>query len=325
MMFAHFLTIGRIAALAACGKLTDAIAANFAKLRLPVIEISNVTKRFYSLTALNQVSLKIPRGEVVGLLGPNGAGKTTLFKLVAGILSPDSGRIRPTGKGWPPIGYKPERLIFPNHLRVGQYLALVGQLTNIPKTNLKRVVSEGLDKVGLGEAAHKKIGDCSKGMRQRLALAQALIGDPPLLLLDEPSNGLDPGGQVEIHRCIQELHDAGKTILMSSHQLHEVVQVCTQLVILNHGQVKYQGNIAEALAARSHTIIRTDRELSPVSDPLRTLHPDIYVNGTTLVLRNEAMDMRRQVLRTLLQADFDIIHVEQKRITLDEIYAEAVQ
>lgn len=290
-----------------------------------MIEISNLSKHFYSLTALDNVSMVIPRGEVLGLLGPNGAGKTTLLKIVAGLMQPDGGSLRPGRLGWPVIGYKPERLLFPNQLRVAQYLELIAGLSNVPRADNRRAVARSLELVGLQYAANKRIRDCSKGMRQRLALAQVLIGDPPLLLLDEPSNGLDPEGQSEILGIIQSLHAAGKTIVISSHHLHEVTQACTQLVILNQGRVHYRNSMAEALAVRPHVLIQTDRDLLAVRDMMESLHPDVVVEGDRLMLRNEAMALRRPALAILIQHGFDVRHLEQKRITLAEIYATAVQ
>ena len=290
-----------------------------------MIEIQNVSKQFYTLKALDKISLTIPRGEVIGLLGPNGAGKTTLIKLVAGILFPSAGRIRPTDGAWPIIGYKPERLLYPNNLKVHQYLEMIAQLSNIPRSQVTEEVNKSLRRVGLREAAHKKIKTCSKGMRQRLGLAQILIGDPPLLLVDEPSNGLDPEGQEDIVNCLHELHVAGKTIVMSSHQLAEVTEVCTQLIILNRGKVLYQNSMAEALAVRAHTTIQVDRHLDGVSSLLQRLHPEIEVEGDTVVLSNEAMVLRRQVLSLLLHTNFDVLRVEQKRVTLAEIYTEAMR
>lgn len=290
-----------------------------------MIEINHVTKRYYTLTALQDISLRIPPGEVVGLLGPNGAGKTTLFKLIAGLLLPDQGSIHPINHTWPAIGYKPERLLFPNQLQVKQYLEIVARICNTPNREIETAVHHALSQVNLLPAAHKKIKECSKGMRQRLGLAQTLIGNPPLLLLDEPSNGLDPAGQEEIGQIIQTLHAAGKTIILSSHQLHEVTTTCSHLVILHRGQVHYQNSMAQALATRPHTVIRVDRPLGVVGDAFHTWHKGIQVQGDTLTIQNEAMGLRRHILKTILQAEFDILHVEQKHTTLAEIYAEAVK
>lgn len=292
-----------------------------------MISIQNVTKQFYQFKAIDNVSFTVPKGEVVGLLGPNGAGKTTLFRLIAGLLQPDKGKIYPHAGAWPAIGYKTDRLLFPNHLRVKQYLKIVTELSGVPHSQTERVLTEALARVDLLAAANKKIGACSKGMRQRLGLAQALIGDPPLLLLDEPSNGLDPAGQDEMHRRIQELHAAGKTILLSSHQLQEVTQVCTHLIILNRGQIHYQSSMVDALTVSPHALIETDRPItsSLLLAELYALHPGIQVEGSHIYLRDAAMRLRRDVLAMVLRTGYDVLHVEQKHITLAEIYAEAVR
>ena len=291
-----------------------------------MIELQNVTKKFYHVTAVNDVTFTIPQSEVVGVLGPNGAGKTTLFKLIAGLLKPDNGRIAPLSyRPWPNIGYKPGRLLFPNHLQVSQYLQMVAGLSNIPNHLQEKAVFDSLVQVDMVNIANRRLRDCSKGMRQRVGLAQALIGDPPLLLLDEPSNGLDPAGQADINQLIQKLHTAGKTILISSHQLPDITQVCTELIILNHGRIHYQNSMSNALALRSHITIHTDRELYPMQDALLALHEDVEIENSSLLLRGEAMVLRRQILTMLLSAEYDIVHVEEQKVTLAEVYAEAIQ
>lgn len=290
-----------------------------------MIEVRNVTKRYFSLVAVNDVSLNIQRGEVVGVLGPNGAGKTTLFKLIAGILKPDAGTISATGRNWPAMGYKPERLIYPNHLRVHQYLEMVAAISNIPSSHVKRAVAASLERVRLTEATYKRIQDCSKGMRQRLGLAQALIGDPPLLLVDEPSNGLDPDGQQLITKIIAELRACGKTVVLNSHQLGEVTDVCTQLVIINHGQILYRSTMEEALQIRPHTTIQVRGELDALVPLLHSLHPDILVNKNEITLNEGAVSLRRHILAIVLGAGLDVTHVAQKRVTLAEIYSRVVR
>lgn len=290
-----------------------------------MIKLEDVTKKYYTLTALDRVSLEIPRGEVMGLLGPNGAGKTTLMRLVAGLIFPTRGKLTAIDGSWPLIGYKPERLLFPNDLKVSQYLDLVAGISDVPKARREQVILDSLATVDLLDVASKRIGHISKGMRQRLGMAQALIGDPPLLLLDEPSNGLDPEGQTEIGRTIRALHELGKTIVISSHHLHEITQICTYIVILNEGRLHYENSMRAALALRPFVRIRVDRELNEAATLLQSLHPDIIVDKDTIMLKNNAMRMRRQILTLLLNMDFDVLRVEQKRVTLAEIYAEAVQ
>lgn len=290
-----------------------------------MIEIRNVSKQFFSVRALDNVTIQVGRGEVVGLLGPNGAGKTTLFKLIAGLLHPDSGQIRPSNGRWPDIGYKPDRLLFPNRLRVSSYLAMMATLCGIPPDAQEKAVFDALVDVDLVSQANKRIGDCSRGMRQRLGLAQAIMGNAPLLLLDEPSNGLDPNGQAEMQGLIKKLHAAGKTIVISSHQLEEITAVCTQLIILNNGQVHYQNSMVEALTISPHTIIQADRDLAEIADTVRAQHPEIRVEGNQIQLRGEAMKLRREILALMLQSQYDVLHVEQKHVTLAEIYARAVR
>ena len=290
-----------------------------------MIQLQQVTKRYYMLTALNSVSLQVRAGEVLGVLGPNGAGKTTLFKLIAGILQPDAGTIVAANGVWPGMGYKPERLLYPNKMRVTEYLRLIAGLCNITGADAERTIRRSLEQVNLLGAANKRIKDCSKGMRQRLGLAQALIGDPPLLLLDEPSNGLDPEGQADIQRHIRALRDAGKTILLSSHQLHEVTAVCSHLIILNQGQIHYENSMENALAERPHATIRTTQDLTPLHPLMQSLHTDIETHPMELILNSGAIRLRRQVMSILLSAGYDIVQVDQRRVTLAEIYAEAVQ
>ncbi len=290
-----------------------------------MLDIINVTKRFYSLVAVDNLSLKVAQGDVLGVLGPNGAGKTTLFRLIAGFLYPDSGTVRPTSGNWPSLGYKPERLLFPNHLKVSQYLAMMAEVSDLAPGNIKDSVSKSLERVNLTFAADKKIKDCSKGMRQRLGLAQAMIGDPQLLLLDEPSNGLDPEGQADICRQIKELQADGKTIILASHQLLEVTRVCTNLVILNKGSIHYQNSMQAALAERPHTKIVVDKDISLLRQLLLSLHPQIEISDREIILNLDAIKSRPNVLRILLSAGYDIVKIEQSRVTLDEIYAKAVQ
>lgn len=290
-----------------------------------MITLDNVTKRYYSLVAVDGISFTLPRGQVLGILGPNGAGKTTLFRLIAGLLQPDSGEIRPTHNHWPAIGYKPERLLFPNQMRVDDYLKMVGRLANLTAGSLETTVQETLEQVKLSDAARKRIGECSKGMRQRLAIGQSLIGSPPLVLLDEPSNGLDPEGQSDVRRLIRRLGAGGQTIVMSSHHLEEVTQTCDYLIILKQGKIHYRSTMVDALSLRPHVTIQVDDDLQPAAPMFTSMHPDVKVEGTQLILINEAIQLRRHILSLLVGIGYDIVSVNQKRATLEDIYAEAVQ
>lgn len=290
-----------------------------------MIEIERVTKRYDNLIALNEVSLSIPQGGVLGLLGPNGAGKSTLFKIIAGLLNADQGRIYPRSGGWPYTAYKSDRLIFPNDLSVQEYLTMIAKIADVGRQELPLVVSESLERVNLGTAAKKKIKDLSKGMRQRLGLAQLMVGRAQLLLIDEPTDGLDQLGQIEIRQQIQQLKEEGKTIIVSSHQLDEMTAICTHIAILGQGKLRYSNNMADALALRPRMIIRVDKSLAPLAALIHAMHPDLSFSEKELVLGENTLHLRRQILTMLLGAGYDILHADYSHITLSEIYAEVLQ
>lgn len=294
-----------------------------------MLKIEQLSKTFYSLVALDEVTLAVPEGEIVGILGPNGAGKTTLFKVITGSLLPDRtnhGRVTPlNGRPWPKIGYKPERLFFPPRMRVGQYLSMMASLANLSGRQARSATTAVVELTGLQNDLRKRLKDCSKGMRQRVGLAQALLDDPDLLVLDEPTDGLDPIGQAELHAILLDLNERGKTILLSSHRLGEVTAVCSRIAILNHGRVIYQNSMDEAMAERPQTTIYADKDLASIKNLLQTLHPDITVEGRKVSLRRDATIIRRQILSILLAAGYDIPEVERRRATLAEIYAEVTK
>ncbi len=291
-----------------------------------MLKIEQLTKSFFSLVALDGVDLVVPRGEILGVLGPNGAGKTTLFKVLSGSLVADHGRVQPLdNRPWPHIGYKPERLFFPPRMRVGQYLSLMASLCNLSGREAEKATTAVVEMTGLQDYLGKRLKDCSKGMRQRVSLAQALLNNPDLLILDEPTDGLDPLGQAELHAVLLNLNEMGKTILLSSHRLGEVTAVCTRIAILNHGRVIYQSSMAEALAERPQATIYVDKDLTPMTQLLHTLHPDISVEGQKLSLHRDATVIRRQILSILLAAGYDILQIERRRATLTEIYSEVLK
>lgn len=290
-----------------------------------MIEISGVTKRFHSLVAVDDVSLNVDRGEVLGVLGPNGAGKSTLFRLIAGILQPDTGQLISSADTWPGISYKSDRLLFPNRMTIRQYLKLIADLSCSSKDDIDIMIDDCLSRVSLINDAGRRIKDCSKGMRQRLGIAQSMIGNPDLILLDEPSNGLDPDGQNEICQIIQELHQSGCTIVLATHQLQEVVQVCTRIVILHRGAVKYENSMEAALAERPHAVIYMDKNVDELKSLLESLHPQIEVGNMSVTLNNDAIALRPNVLSIILGAGFDVVHLDYRHLTLREIYSEAVQ
>ena len=196
-----------------------------------MVSIQHISKSFGSQKVLNDVSLEIPAGQIVGLLGPNGAGKSTLMKILIGLWSADSGTVSAPSR----IGYLPENNPLYEEMYVTEYLQFMAKMTNdkCQMTNVDTLI----DKVGLTPECHKHIRELSKGYRQRVGLAQALLGDPQLLILDEPTTGLDPNQLVEIRSLIRSL-GKDRTVILSTHIMQEVREMCDRVVILDHGTVK---------------------------------------------------------------------------------------
>ena len=196
-----------------------------------MVSIQHISKSFGSQKVLNDVSLEIPAGQIVGLLGPNGAGKSTLMKILIGLWSADSGTVSAPSR----IGYLPENNPLYEEMYVTEYLQFMAKMTNdkCQMTNVDTLI----DKVGLTPERHKHIRELSKGYRQRVGLAQALLGDPELLILDEPTTGLDPNQLVEIRSLIRSL-GKDRTVILSTHIMQEVREMCDRVVILDHGEIK---------------------------------------------------------------------------------------
>ena len=225
-----------------------------------MIRIEHIHKSFGNQQVLKDISLDIPAGQVLGLLGPNGAGKSTLMKILIGLWKPDSGSVSVP----PRIGYLPENNPLYDEMYVSEYLRFMASLTAersnsesglSVKQSVSGAVSDLIDRVGLTPEKHKHIRELSKGYRQRVGLAQALLGDPQLLILDEPTTGLDPNQLVEIRALIRNLakspvtdNRSPLTVILSTHIMQEVREMCDRVVILDHGQIKADeliGNIPD--------------------------------------------------------------------------------
>jgi ABC-2 type transport system ATP-binding protein len=232
-----------------------------------VLQTENLKKHFPGgrgkepVKAVDGVSLEVQYGEVFGFLGPNGAGKTTTIGMVLGLLHPTSGSVMVLGEPVTPA----------NNAALRNVGALVGAPALIPylsaRQNLELVarldhgkanqhIDSTLARVGLSEAAHRKAGKFSTGMKQRLGLAMALVHNPELLILDEPTNGMDPAGMIELRDLLRELASQGVTVFLSSHLLHEVEQICDRLAVLNRGKVVAQGSVRELLGRQTSVRVR---------------------------------------------------------------------
>jgi ABC-2 type transport system ATP-binding protein len=218
---------------------------------VPAIETHNLRKNYRGVQALKGVSIRVEPGEIYGLLGQNGAGKTTLVKILLGIVKPTDGDAallgHPAGDAAARkrAGYLPEDHRFPEYHTGWSLLDFYGSLHGLSRTNRRSRITAALERVGLGQRMHSKIRTYSKGMKQRLGIAQALFHKPELVFLDEPTDGVDPLGRREIRAILTELKDAGVTVFVNSHLLSEVEQVCDRVAILRRGELAREGTIAE--------------------------------------------------------------------------------
>jgi len=199
---------------------------------------------------LKGVDLTVYEGDVFGLLGPNGAGKTTTLKVALGLMRPSSGSVSLGVSGLRELGYLPENPYFYDYLSGREFLRLCDRLHSLPGATRGARVREMLEDVGLSDAGHVQLRKYSKGMLQRIGIAQALINDPRFVLLDEPMTGLDPVGRVEVKEIIQRLRERGKTVLFNSHILADVAELCDRIAIMRAGTVIWQGSVADALGGR---------------------------------------------------------------------------
>jgi len=242
-----------------------------------MIDVKHVTKSYGLIEALRGVSFEVEVGEIVGLLGPNGAGKTTMIKILTGYLQPDAGVVRisdldvlmHTSEVQARIGYLPENAPLYPELSVQAYLVMVAELRQIPEEQLMTRLSEAIYSTGLADHLTRPIGELSRGYRQRVGLAQAILHQPDLLILDEPTVGLDPTQVVGIRRLIRRLAEHS-TVLFSTHILSEVEALCDRAIILMNGQIRADARLSE-LAASPDAVLVLNRKLSGVDGALRQL------------------------------------------------------
>lgn len=220
-----------------------------------MIEIQNLSKKYKDVQALDRVSFSVEQGEILGFLGPNGAGKTTTMKIITGFISANSGSVKINGLDSvedsleirKQIGYLPESVPLYQEMKVYEYLKFVGEIRGLSKKELIQRIKELIQSCSLEKVIRKNIGELSKGYKQRVGLAQALIHDPKILILDEPTEGLDPNQIVEIRNLIKKMAQE-KTVIMCSHILSEVQATCSRIVIINEGKIVAQGTTEELKA-----------------------------------------------------------------------------
>jgi len=306
-----------------------------------MIEAQGVSKRYGAVRALDGVSLRAAEGGVVGLLGQNGAGKTTLLRIITGYLAATSGRVLIRGvdpllspeEAKKHLGYMPEHPPLYDEMTAREYLCFVSRLKGVHRGDVKDHVREVMEVAGLSDMRNRLLGHLSKGYRQRAGLAQALCGDPEVLVLDEPTSGLDPKQITEIRQLMKDL-SAGRTILFSSHIISEVEQLCDHVIILSRGRVKLDMDMSQLDTAENVTLLCWIRGQG--EELLSALHrmpgvrkvrledtpgPDI----TSAVLAFSGNERPEDALFTLLSGlAMPILRLQRQENSLEQVFLDAI-
>ena len=290
---------------------------------MPAIRAERLTRRFRSTLAVDSLSFDVKPGAICGVVGPNGAGKSTTFRMICGLLRPSSGRVSILGRdvakdaGAVPAlaGLLPETPHFYPYLNGEQNLRVLAHASNLRRPNAR--VATLLKIAGLSDAASRAVSSYSAGMKQRLALAAALLTDPPVLILDEPTAGLDPTGALELRALIRALTAEGRTVLMATQALDEAERMCTQLIVLSNGQLRANVQVAELLAPSSIRI-----RASPVEGALAVLRslPGVRAVGidTDTIEVEPAEIPTAALVRALVLGGVEVSEVLAHRETLEQ-------
>ena len=299
-----------------------------------IIQTINLTKRYGKLVALNNLHLNIEEGECFGYIGPNGAGKTTTIRILATLLQPTWGEARvcdyvvgyESRKIRPLIGYVPDFFGAYEDMVVQEYLEFFAAAYNITGKKRTQIVGDVLELTDLSFKRDALVDGLSRGMKQRLSIARVLLHDPKVLLLDEPASGLDPRARIEIRALLKELHRMGKTILISSHILPELADLCTSLGIIEQGELIYQGSVAEALRrARVGTVVHVvtpdDQERARlVLSELPGVQSAVVADGMLVLnLDGETSDFSF-IARAMLENKLRVQEIRQEEVNLETAF-----
>ncbi|HLB63301.1 MAG TPA: ABC transporter ATP-binding protein [Anaerolineales bacterium] len=300
-----------------------------------MIQVEGLTKYYGRNLAIQGLTFDAEAGEILGFLGPNGAGKTTTMRILAGYMPPSSGSARVAGfdvvdqslEVRRRVGYLPETVPLYPEMSVSEYLTFMGSLRRVP--NLDDRVEQVIEDVRLEERSESFIGNLSKGLRQRVGVAQALLHKPEVLILDEPTIGLDPAQIIEVRKLIQELGKE-RTVLLSTHILSEAQQVCDRVLIINRGQIVAEdtpANLQAQLAGGERLRVQAAMETRELIDLLRKV-PGVTraeatgVEGVVELASAPGHDIRPHVARRVVEGGFDLLEIRPVGISLEEIFLE---
>jgi len=307
-----------------------------------MIHVENLTKYYGSFLAVDGASFDIPEGEVVGLLGPNGAGKTTIIRMLTCYMPATSGRATVAGHDIftgslqvrQQLGYMPENVPLYEDMRVGEYLDFRARLKGLDRAARRRDVDRVLDRCQLAPRRRQLIGTLSKGFRQRVGLAEAMLGDPKVLVLDEPTIGLDPTQILEARKLVQDLAKR-HTVLLSSHILHEVEQVCSRIIMIVGGRVVANGRLDEIrrsiAGGRQTVLVARGDDADGLRRALAGLHGvtrvTVSADGGVTTFRVETapgLDLREEIAQTAVRRNWTLRELKLQQTTLEEFFIQKV-
>jgi ABC-type multidrug transport system, ATPase component len=299
-----------------------------------MLVIKNLEKSYGRFKALNGLSLEIKKGEIFGFVGPNGAGKTTSMKIISGLLSPDSGEVYIEGVDAiknnkilkEKIGYMPDFFGVYDNLTALEYLEFYASVYGILGEEGRKLSLELLELVNLADKRDSNVNGLSRGMKQRLCLARCLVHNPELLILDEPASGMDPRARFEMKNILKNLKDMGKTILISSHILPELAEICTNLGIIEKGKLIVQGTVEEIMIKMNHSRPIKLKVLSKVEEAVSILAelPNIdkpISNENEIIFGFKGKEKEvYEILKLLIDRDIDVISFTQENGSLEDVF-----
>jgi len=304
-----------------------------------MIEIKNLTKKYGNITAVNDISFTVNKNEILGFLGPNGAGKSTTMNMIVGYLPITSGKILVDGKDITTnsnevkkmIGYLPEIPPVYLDMKVIEYLNFVAGIKGVEKKQRERQVARALSRLKITDMKKRLIKNLSKGYRQRVGFAQALIGDPKILILDEPTVGLDPNQTLEVRNLINSLKK-DHTIIFSSHILQEVSAVCDRIVIIDKGKIKAidtTENLSKLNSKHITYVIKIGGNKAKVKKALSVVEgvKSIEIDDVAAhevyeyIINVESEEVRKDLLHAISKGDFELMEIKQHKLSLEEIFA----
>ncbi len=303
-----------------------------------MIEVKNLTKRYGNLVAIDNVSFRVERGEVLGFLGPNGAGKTTTMRIITGYMPPTDGTVRVADfdimedpiKSKRRIGYLPENPPLYNDMTVEGYLDFIADLKKVVGKSKKSKIDLAMERCGITDVRKRLIGNLSKGYRQRIGIAQAIVHDPAVLVLDEPTIGLDPKQIIEIRQLIKSL--AGeRTIVLSTHILPEVTMTCTRVVIINEGKIVLEESLeklSERVEGAQVLFIKTNCRNDGIREKILSLpnvsHVTENASGEFIIQTKDAADIREELAKTIVQNGWGLLEMRPLTHTLEDVFLKVI-